>query len=904
MKKLKYTIITLLFAFIMNINTIAEINMDCVTDSTITTKEDAKKIAISSENYIQPYIKNYDEYSENSIVIYHTNDGHGYLKGDNENIVGIDKVAVLKDNTPNSLLVDAGDATQGLPIASITKGEDVIDLMNMADYDIMVTGNHEFDYGKEQLISNVKKAEFTVLAANVYDGDKKLLDGVQNGSSGCHKIIEIDGVKIGFFGIITSQTTTATNPEGIKGLEFRNEIEYAKKEIDELNSENADVIIGVCHLGNLDAPCSSTELAQAMTGKYQGELDAIIDGHSHTVENTVENDVLIAQTGSAMSAVGKLTIDINNNDFEIKEELITPKDLAEVEADSTISAKIDEISANQEKLLSSKIGTAETTLWSGWIGDIGISRFVETNYGDFAADAFKTAGEEFMKNDGNDIPVVAVENGGGIREALPNGVITEGNLISTFPFSNTLYLKEITPAILYDMMEVSGGLLDGIDPKTGMLLQQKISGGFLQISGFNVVFNPDSKDKKVVSITLDGESEPLDRNDNRKSIMLVSNNFIMNGGNDYTMLNELPKYGEIGGEVETIKAYLLSCLENGKLMGYDGIKNRIIMQGGYKPVPYTVNIKITDEKGGAMPDKTLSYRIDGGKRMNGITNSEGILVIKVNDGPHGIRLSDNQNEIYVNNYAGLGITEDSLRSYPVLEFISDGSCDAIEESTETTTNSQERGSSGAGMKKEHTTVVTTEEISTEETTHIANDKAVFSDIENHWAENIIENMAETGTITGYIDGSFKPDNSITRAEFITMLYRNGLYDLQYETSSIPFTDVSKNKWYYDYAMWGFATGIINGYNDNSFKGDNNITREEMAVILSKFMKLICNESENNSVIFADNESISYWAKEYVNNISAYGIVKGDNNNYFMPDKNMTRAEAAVVINQISEYMNS
>lgn len=67
------------------------------------------------------------------IVIYHTNDTHGYLSGDGESIIGIDTVAGLKESTPGSILVDAGDATQGLPLASLTKGADVIELMNLAE---------------------------------------------------------------------------------------------------------------------------------------------------------------------------------------------------------------------------------------------------------------------------------------------------------------------------------------------------------------------------------------------------------------------------------------------------------------------------------------------------------------------------------------------------------------------------------------------------------------------------------------------------------------------------------------------------------------------------------------------------------------------------------------------------
>ena len=610
------------------------------------------------------------------VVIYHTNDTHGYLAGDGSSIIGIDQVAGLKESTPDAILVDAGDATQGMPMASLTKGADVIELMNLAGYDLMTAGNHEFDFGTEQFLSNVALADFPVLAANIYQDGTPLLDGMQEGSDGCHTVMERDGVRIGFFGLTTVQTATATNPTGIAGLEFRDEIETAKKEIDELEQEDVDVIVAVCHLGDGDAPCTSIALADAMTGEYQDKLDVIIDGHSHTVENREQNGILIAQTGSGMTGVGKLTLTVSADEVEATEELLTAADMANVPTKAAVTQKLQQIEASQAELLEESIGQTNTTLWAGWIGDIATTRFVETNFGDLVADAFWDAATSFLQQNGTPeektMPVIAVENGGGIREAVPNGEITKGDLIAAFPFSNTLYMKKITPQILYQMMEVSGSLLDGQDPETGMLLQQ-------QISGFQVVFDPDGAEgEKVVRITLAGQSKPLDRNDTTTQLILVSNNYIMSGGNDYTMLADLPKYGEAGGELETIQNYIARCLEDGVLVDYAGLQNRIMMTGGqYQPKDYMAAILVTDEKGNPLPNQALSYRVDGGQRMNANTDGNGFLRITVTDGSHGVRLSDAQAEVYVDNYAGLGMREDALRQWPELTFLTDGSCDPV-----------------------------------------------------------------------------------------------------------------------------------------------------------------------------------------------------------------------------------
>lgn len=638
-----------------------------------------------------------DSTAVQEVIVYHTNDSHGYLSGDGENIVGIDLAAGLKESTPNSILVDAGDATQGLPLASLTKGADVIELMNQAGYDLMTAGNHEFDFGTEAFLSNARKADFPILAANIYRNGSPLLKDVQEGNNGCHTIIEQNGVRIGFFGLTTADTASSTNPTGITDLEFRDEAETAKAEIAHLEDEGADVIIAICHMGNMDASCTSTDLANAMTGEYQDKIDVIIDGHSHTVENEETNGILIVQTGSGMAGIGKLTLEIRGNEVSASEELLGPSDLADVVPDAAVAEQLAQIESSQSELLRETVGKTDTTLWAGQVGVVAVTRLVETNYGDLTADAFRSTAKTYLQTLGTDtsLPVIAVENGGGIRAMSANGDITMGDLISAFPFSNTIYLKKVTPAILYEVMEVSGTALDGQDKETGMLLQQTNSGGFLQISGFTAVFNPDGEEgQKVVSITLDGQTEPLDREDTATEIMMASNNYIMSGGNDYNMLADLPKYGEAGGELETVQSYLESCMKDGALQGYAGTGNRIQMRGdGYEPKDYTASILIADQSGEPLAGQELSYRVDGGKRQNGITDENGILQITLSDGAHGVRLADTQQEIYVDNYSGFGITVDEFREQPVLTFLSDGSCDPVDE---------ERGEAAESQSSEET----------------------------------------------------------------------------------------------------------------------------------------------------------------------------------------------------------
>jgi len=611
------------------------------------------------------------------IVIYHTNDIHGAAAWSEGGSIGLDRVAALKKQTQNAILVDAGDATQGLPFASLTKGADVIEVMNAAGYDAMAAGNHEFDFGTEQLFANVARAEFPILAANVYMDGSPLLANEDH--DGCHVIIERGGKKIGFFGIVTAKTATSTNPAMIVDVEFKDEIETAKAEIDALTAEGADAIIAIAHVGEYtNVPCDSAKLAEAMTGEYGGRLDAIIDGHSHTEETELINGVLVMQTGTGLTNLGKITLEFGDDGAlsTIGGELLTYEEIMEqVEPDPDVTGMIEQTTAEMMGLLSEPVAQSETTLWGGTVDGVAEARVVETNLGSFAADAYRDAAERFIEQAAGmeayrGLPVIGAENGGGVRASLPNGVVTKGDLINVFPLANTLIIKEITPAILYETLEVSVSSIAGQDAETG-LLSGEPSGGFLQVSGVRFTYDPNApQGEKVLEAVLEESGTVLERTDSETRLMLASNNFIMSGGSRHAALAELPLVGEIGGEMETVEAYLIARADGAALKA-QGVKGRIIPQGGYMPRDYTAYILIEREDGGLAADTPVTYYVDGGSAMEGRTDSEGILAITVSDGPHGVKLATEQREVYTNNYTGAGTVETEYRGYPVLTLAAD-----------------------------------------------------------------------------------------------------------------------------------------------------------------------------------------------------------------------------------------
>ena len=271
--------------------------------------------------------------NDGNVTIYHTNDMHGYVT-ESEGVIGLGKIAALKASDDDAILVDAGDATQGLPIASLTKGADIIRLMNVAGYDVMAAGNHEFDFGIDVLKQNVALASFPMLGANVLYNGSPLLEA--------QTVIQKDGYRIGFFGISTTQTATSTNPEGMQGVIFANEIETAKEQVASLEAQQVDAIIAIVHCGNGDAPVTSKMIAQGVDG-----IDVIIDGHSHSQENEIVNDTLIVQNGSNSEAVGQLELIFDEEGVKAQETLKTAADLVDVEPLATVENEIASINASQ-----------------------------------------------------------------------------------------------------------------------------------------------------------------------------------------------------------------------------------------------------------------------------------------------------------------------------------------------------------------------------------------------------------------------------------------------------------------------------------------------------------------------------------------------------------------------------
>ena len=211
------------------------------------------------------------------LVIFHTNDMHSRIQDtdDGGQSIGLAELAAavkkVKSQNPATFWFDAGDTFHGMPMITISRGENLVPLLNEAGLDAMTAGNHDFNYGSAQLEKLVKKLKFPLLDANVVrKKNGKLLFKP-------YKIFKVDGIKVGVFGLSTPETMFKTNPKNVTTVEFLNPVDVSKEMIKKLRPK-CDVLIAIMHMG-VDA---SSEYTSERIARETDGIDLIVDGHSHT----------------------------------------------------------------------------------------------------------------------------------------------------------------------------------------------------------------------------------------------------------------------------------------------------------------------------------------------------------------------------------------------------------------------------------------------------------------------------------------------------------------------------------------------------------------------------------------------------------------------------------------------
>lgn len=176
---------------------------------------------------------------------------------------------------------------------------------------------------------------------------------------------------------------------------------------------------------------------------------------------------------------------------------------------------------------------------------------------------------------------------------------------------------------------------------------------------------------------------------------------------------------------------------------------------------------------------------------------------------------------------------------------------------------------------------------------------LFSDIDGHWAKEWIESAVKIGFVSGYEDGTFKPERTITRAEFSTML--NNAIQIEI-TEKLNFSDVRESDWFYNEIQKSVAAGFFSGYENNTFRPNNPIKREEVAKVVAGAITTGNIEGEG-ATLLKDYNTIQEWAKESVNTVYNKGYILGYPDKTYMPSKALTRGEAVKIIFEIVDNEN-
>lgn len=176
--------------------------------------------------------------------------------------------------------------------------------------------------------------------------------------------------------------------------------------------------------------------------------------------------------------------------------------------------------------------------------------------------------------------------------------------------------------------------------------------------------------------------------------------------------------------------------------------------------------------------------------------------------------------------------------------------------------------------------------------------ALFTDISGHWAKTQIELLADRGVISGYPDGSFKPSNNVTRAEFAKMI--TAFADSEASDGVMNFADVAESEWYYEYIYRAFCGGLVNGISETEFMPNRHISRQDVCVIISRYLGERLPVTSN--LIFADSADVADYAADAVASLSSAGILNGYEDGSFKPQSSITRAETAVILSRIADYI--
>ncbi|WP_170446763.1 bifunctional metallophosphatase/5'-nucleotidase [Ruegeria arenilitoris] len=486
------------------------------------------------------------------LTILHTNDFHSRFEpinkydsgcGAEDNAEGkcfggsarlVTAVNDARARAENSILVDGGDQFQGSLFYTYYKGKVAAEFMNKLGYDAMTVGNHEFDDGPEVLAGFVDAVEFPILMSNAnIENEELLTDRIKKST-----VIEVGGEKIGLIGLTPEDTDELASPG--PNVVFSDPVPAVQAEVDKLTAEGINKIIVLSHSGyGVDQ-----RVAQETTG-----VDVIVGGHSNTYLSntsdkaagpypTVVNGVQIVQAYAYGKFLGELnvTFDDDGNVVEaVGEPLIMDNTVTE---DQAALDRIAELAKPLDEIRNKVVANAAAPIE----GDRSICRVQECEMGNLVADAMLAR----VADQGVQI---AIANSGGLRASIDAGDVTMGEVLTVLPFQNTL-----------STFEISGqGIIDALE--NGVSQVEEVKGRFPQVAGLKLTWDPSvAPNEGRVTEVMVAEGDGYVPIDPAKTYLVVTNNYVRNGGDGYKMFSGEDKNAyDFGPDLADVTAEYLAA---------------------------------------------------------------------------------------------------------------------------------------------------------------------------------------------------------------------------------------------------------------------------------------------------------------------------------------------------------
>jgi 5'-nucleotidase/UDP-sugar diphosphatase len=400
---------------------------------------------------------------------------------------------------PQAITTLGGDLVGSSMMSGITKGAQMIELMNAIGLDIAVVGNHEFDFGSEIFKRRVADSKFPWLGTNVLGTDGKVYPGLVPTLTR-----KVGSLTVGFLGLLTPDTKHLSNTE--PDVQFAPVLATARAAVKALRDQGADAIVALTHL----TIAEDRQLAREVKG-----IDVILGGHDHDPITVYESGVFIFKVGHDAHYLGIAQIEIEKTQTPRGPQVrVWPREwrvvsTAGVAPDPRIAAIVKTHEDKLDESLKVVVGTTAVELDSRR----ATVRLKESAIGNLIADAIR----EFTKAD------AALTNGGGIRgdRTYPAGTtLTRKDVLTELPFGNVTVLLEISGADLRRALE------------EGVSAVEDVAGRFPHVSGLRFAFDPKRpKGSRVLTVTLGGQ--PLDPAAKYK---LATNEYMMAGGDGYASL--------------------------------------------------------------------------------------------------------------------------------------------------------------------------------------------------------------------------------------------------------------------------------------------------------------------------------------------------------------------------------